>query len=202
MKYFKPARTLEQLPRRQKLSSHFWNFSWNFFFLFSIDHLLVNTIKKWITKLAKRYDELIFPNKLHLCIYCYMNNASSSIGLLNTLRMEGCNLFWVTPLPAFVHALSYDLFFPSDQFAFNFFLQRGQLVHQKYEIKKNVARWKKKHWLWHLNKKIRMLRECAREFALRHGWILCAVQDAQCDTRGITLKDHGAPTIIWNSHEL
>ena len=54
-----------------------------------------------------------------------MNNASSSIGLLNTLRMEGCNLFWVTPLPAFVHALSYDLFLPSDQFAFNFFFFKG-----------------------------------------------------------------------------
>ena len=47
-----------------------------------------------------------------------------------------------------------------------------------------------------------MLQECAREFAWCHGRMLCAVQDAQCDTRGITLKDYGAQTIIWNSHEL
>ena len=48
-----------------------------------------------------------------------------------------------------------------------------------------------------------MLRECARELGLSLIMrILWAVQDAQCDTRGITLKDHGVPTIIWNSHEL
>ena len=71
--------------------------------------------------------------------------------------MEGCKIFWVTPLPAFVHSLSYDLFLPSNQFAFNFFLQRGQLVHQKYEIKKKnmllVEKQKPIYWLWHLNNK-------------------------------------------------
>ena len=151
MNYFKPASTLEQLPRRQKFSNHFWNFSC----IFSINHFLVNTVKTSITKLAKRCDELIFPNKLHLCLYWYMNNTCSSIGLRYTLRMEGCDIFWVTPLSAFEHAPSYDLFSFPMNFLLIFFFKGDSWRIKSMRWNKHVFRWKQKlnYWLWYLNEK-------------------------------------------------
>ena len=102
---------------------------WNFSCIFLINHFLVNTIKKWITKLAKRYDKLISRNKLHLCLYwitvvlvsvydtpcgCWrqgFKKKSWKKRHSSFQRLEGCNILWVTPLSAFVHASSYDLSF-------------------------------------------------------------------------------------------
>lgn len=140
MNYFKPASTLEQLPRRQKFSNHFWNFSC----IFSINHSLVNTVKTSITKLAKRCDELIFPNKFHLCLYWYMNNTCSSISLRYTLRMEGWDIFWVTPLSAFEHAPSYDLFSFPMNFLLIFFFKGDNWRIKSMRWNKHVFRWKTK----------------------------------------------------------
>ena len=73
-----------------------------------------------------------------------MNNTCSSIGLRYTLRMEGCDIFWVTPLSAFEHAPSYDLFsFPMD-FLLIFFFKGDNWRIKSMRWNKHVFRWKTK----------------------------------------------------------